>query len=205
MIDDDFNLYVSSHSSMIDERTELTEAKETLESGRASLLSTLKDLEKEVEFLRQDNDRMTSDTRELDKLRKELAELTADPATAGPPSWETDEELKDMAPSDILEIVGDDLNLRERALLNEMVVKELQGEMEKKSDDLLKKMIEANKKQQELDRLNMRIKCLEAGGNNTSSSSVDPKEDEAKTQQADKKSALGKRATRYGINIKCVH
>ncbi len=67
-----------------------------------------------------------------------------------------------MSPSDILELIGSELNFRERSVLHELVVQQLQEEVQKKSDDLLKKMIEASKSQAEVERLTMRIKCLES-------------------------------------------
>ena len=165
----------------------------------------MKDMEKELIILREDYDKalekrskldeaLKAKEKELEELNGKLKTLTDDTVK---PSWEEDEDLKvgrkkslthvkmrlntpcvplqDMPPADILEVVGSDLNPRERSLLNEMVVKQLQEELNMKNDELLSKMIESNRRQKELERLQMKIRCMEPA-----SSSVEKTEESKK-------------------------
>ncbi len=99
-----------------------------------------------------------------------------------------------MPPSDILEVIEGELNLREKAVLNEMVVKQLQEELEKKSDALLNKMIEANKRQQELERMQMRIKSMESP-----SAKADAEPAQPKTTKSNAEAKTTRAATRYAL------
>jgi len=126
-------------------------------------------MERELIELRKDNDRLIENKNEVKELKAkveslERAKKEMDEEENAPLSWEQDDELKEMSASDLLEILGEELSFRERAILNGRVVEELQAELEKKSDALLKKMIEVNHKQQEVDRLTVKVKCLEGKG-----------------------------------------
>ena len=74
--------------------------------------------------------------------------------------WEDDEELKDMSPLDLLEILGKELNFRQKAKLNEMAVKQLKGEKAEKCKLLLEKLEDCQKKQKEINKLTLKLRCI---------------------------------------------
>ena len=65
----------------------------------------------------------------------------------GPMPWEEDEDLKDLSPEDVLTYAGDDLNFKQKAVLNGLVVKQLQEEKQQNSNRLLDLLEENAKKQ----------------------------------------------------------
>jgi hypothetical protein len=71
--------------------------------------------------------------------------------------WEEDEELKELEPVEILQYMGKELNLKEKAKLNEMVIEQLMKERREKSDKIIEMMSEARKKNKEIERLKMKL------------------------------------------------
>merc|ERR1712226_156213 len=129
----------------------LTKAKDALQSKMNMVLNQLKQKDKELNKMAEDNENLLKSSEELkaglaskDKVENELAETklkltrliaieqefigTGEEALP----WETDDDCKEMKAVQLLEIFKDELNFREKVLLYDRCVSELRSEVQEK-------------------------------------------------------------------------
>ena len=138
------------------------------------LLTQLKQKEKELKSLAQDIEKLTLENHELkssagnnDGIAKELDEARQalkkyEDGSSGPMPWETDEDLLDLKPLEILDCVADELTFMQRAKLHELCIEEMKDELKGKTQKYIELLDEFNANKKELDRANLRLNCERA-------------------------------------------
>ena len=79
-----------------------------------------------------------------------------------PMPWETDEDLLDLKPLEILDCVADELTFAQRAKLHELCIEEMKDELKGKTQKYIELLDEFNAAKKELDRANLKLKCERA-------------------------------------------
>ena len=152
----------------------LNKSKDSFKSKTQMLLLSLKQKEKELKTLAEDVDKLTSENLELkssaannDGVAKELEEARQslkryEEGGSGPMPWETDEDLLDLKPLEILDCVADELTFAQRAKLHELCIEEMKDELKGKTQKYIELLDEFNAAKKELDRANLKLKCERA-------------------------------------------
>ncbi len=128
------------------------EAQETKDRNTAKLkllLKNQKKLEDDVkkmtdmsEELRKENQKLEKEVADKAQLEEEVLkcqqqikdlDFVADGVNGGPMFWEKDEELKELSALELREIIGHELTPKEKAVLNEMCVAELEKDLKTKT------------------------------------------------------------------------
>ena len=135
------------------------------------LLTQLKQKEKELKALAEDVDKLTLENQMLkssaangEGAAKELeaAKLALkkyEEGGSGPMPWETDEDLLDLKPLEVLDCVADELTFAQRAKLHELCIEEMKDELKGKTQKYIELLDEFNAAKKELDRANLKLKC----------------------------------------------
>jgi chromosome segregation ATPase len=154
----------------------MKKSKESFQCKTQMLLTSLKQKEKELLSLSKENDSLAADnaslksdsldldekTIELEECKKlivQLKEAEKKFEESGPMPWETDEDLHDLKPLEILDCMADELSFVHKAKLHEMCIEEMKDELKTKTQQYIELLDDYSATKKELDRANLKMKC----------------------------------------------
>ena len=139
---------------------------------------------------------------EVKNLEKQIEELRGQEVEGGAPMpWEVDPELQDMTPTELKSILGNDLEPREKARLNEMCVQELEKELKTKISAETSHIWQISSLTKELEKNKIKLNHLQKTGNGTTPQEAGVKPNVAASTTA---SAIETKQTR-GIKRRSLH
>ena len=119
---------------------------------------------------------------EVKNLEKQIEELRGLEVEGGAPMpWEVDPELQDMTPTELKSILGNDLEPREKARLNEMCVQELEKELKTKISAETSHIWQISSLTKELEKNKIKLNHLQKTGNGTTTQEAAEKPNVATT------------------------